>query len=87
MTDSQGECCNEGIIGTIDDGNIGYIMRIGTPPHTGGVYQRVNTCGLQAFASRAQERAEACDGHFTPPAVRLGKAELFLWNCGDRPLL
>ncbi len=62
-------------------------MRIGLPSHTGGVYQRVNACGLQGFVSRVQERAEACGGRFAPLVVRLGKAELFLWNPGDRPLL
>lgn len=65
----------EGIIGNVGDGNIGSIMGIGFPPHTGGVYQCVNAYGLQAFAERAQELADAYGERFAPPAMLLEKAE------------
>ena len=47
----------EGTLTSVADGNIGSIMGIGFPPHTGGVYQCVNAYGVQAFADRAQELA------------------------------
>lgn len=65
----------EGIIGSVADGNIGSIMGIGFPPHTGGVYQCVNAYGLQAFAERAAELAERYGEAFEPPQLLLDMAQ------------
>lgn len=65
---------DEGIIGNVGDGNIGSIMGIGFPPHTGGVYQCVNAYGLRDFAERAQQLADAYGERFKPPVMLLEKA-------------
>ena len=64
----------EGVLTSVGDGNIGSIMGIGFPPHTGGVYQCVNAYGLQAFADRATELANKYGEAFKPPALLLEMA-------------
>lgn len=71
----------EGTITSIADGNIGSIMGIGFPPHTGGAFQFINAVGLQAFVDRARELAERYGEVFQPPALLVERArnnELFL---------
>ena len=65
----------EGVLTSVGDGNIGSIMGIGFPPHTGGVYQCVNAYGLPAFATRASELAENYGEVFQPPQLLLDMAE------------
>ena len=64
----------EGTLTSVADGNIGSIMGIGFPPHTGGVYQCVNAYGVQAFADRARELAEKYGEEFAPPQLLLDMA-------------
>lgn len=64
----------EGVLTSVADGNIGSIMGIGFPPHTGGVYQCVNAYGVQAFADRAQELAKNYGEVFLPPKLLLDMA-------------
>jgi len=64
----------EGVLTSVGDGNIGSIMGIGFPPHTGGVYQCVNAYGVQAFADRAAELAEKYGEVFEPPKLLLDMA-------------
>jgi 3-hydroxyacyl-CoA dehydrogenase/enoyl-CoA hydratase/3-hydroxybutyryl-CoA epimerase len=64
----------EGVLTSVGDGNIGSIMGIGFPPHTGGVYQCVNAYGVQAFADRAQELAAKYGEVFEPPRLLLDMA-------------
>jgi 3-hydroxyacyl-CoA dehydrogenase/enoyl-CoA hydratase/3-hydroxybutyryl-CoA epimerase len=64
----------EGVLTSVGDGNIGSIMGIGFPPHTGGVYQCVNAYGVQAFADRAQELAVKYGEVFQPPRLLLDMA-------------
>lgn len=59
----------EGILSSVADGNIGSIMGIGFPAHTGGVYQCVNAYGLQAFTARAAELAERYGAMFVVPPL------------------
>ena len=59
----------EGVLTSVGDGNIGSIMGIGFPPHTGGVYQCVNAYGVQAFVDRAAELAEKYGDVFEPPQL------------------
>lgn len=71
----------EGTITSIADGNIGSIMGIGFPPHTGGVFQFINAVGLQVFVDRARELAERYGDTFAPPELLVQRArqgELFL---------
>jgi 3-hydroxyacyl-CoA dehydrogenase/enoyl-CoA hydratase/3-hydroxybutyryl-CoA epimerase len=65
----------EGTLTSVADGNIGSIMGIGFPPHTGGVYQCVNAYGVQAFADRAKELAAKYGEAFEPPQLLLDMAE------------
>jgi len=65
----------EGVIESVGDGNIGSIMGIGFPPHTGGAFQAINAYGLKAFAKRSSELAEKYGDDFTPPQLLLDKAE------------
>jgi 3-hydroxyacyl-CoA dehydrogenase/enoyl-CoA hydratase/3-hydroxybutyryl-CoA epimerase len=64
----------EGVLTSVGDGNIGSIMGIGFPPHTGGVYQCVNAYGVQAFADRARELADRYGEVFEPPRLLLEMA-------------
>ncbi|MCB1845130.1 MAG: enoyl-CoA hydratase/isomerase family protein [Halioglobus sp.] len=65
----------DGVMTSVADGNIGSIMGIGFPPHTGGVFQCVNAYGLKAFVERASELAEKYGEVFTPPQRLLDMAE------------
>lgn len=64
----------EGTLTSVADGNIGSIMGIGFPPHTGGVYQCVNAYGVQAFAERAKALAAKYGDAFEPPQLLLDMA-------------
>ena len=64
----------EGTLTSVADGNIGSIMGIGFPPHTGGVYQCVNAYGVEAFADRAKELAAEYGEAFEPPQLLLDMA-------------
>jgi 3-hydroxyacyl-CoA dehydrogenase/enoyl-CoA hydratase/3-hydroxybutyryl-CoA epimerase len=64
----------EGVLTSVGDGNIGSIMGIGFPPHTGGVYQCVNAYGVQAFADRAGELAQRYGEAFQAPGLLLEMA-------------
>ena len=64
----------EGIVNTVADANIGSIMGIGFPPHTGGVLQFVNAIGSKAFCSRTMELAERYGERFKPTPLLLEKA-------------
>ena len=64
----------EGVLSSVGDGNIGSIMGIGFPPHTGGVYQCVNAYGVQAFADRAAQLAQKYGEVFEPPQLLLDMA-------------
>ena len=64
----------EGVLTSVGDGNIGSIMGIGFPPHTGGVYQCVNAYGVQAFVDRARELATRYGEAFEPPRLLLDMA-------------
>jgi len=64
----------EGVLTSVADGNIGSIMGIGFPPHTGGVYQCVNAYGVQAFLDRARELARLYGPVFEPPELLVSMA-------------
>ncbi len=69
------KCLQEGVLGTVADGNVGSILGIGAPVWTGGLIQFVNSYGLQRFADRSRELAECYGELFTPPEVLLKKIE------------
>ncbi len=74
------KCLETGVLRTVADGNIGSIMGIGAPPHTGGFLQYINTYGAQRFVDRARELAAKYGERFEPPQIVVDKAaagELF----------
>ena len=68
-------CLEEGVFNQVRDGNIGSIMGIGFPAHTGGVFQYINTYGVKDFFQRTTELAKTYGERFTPPAILVEKAE------------
>jgi len=68
-------CLEEGVFNAVRDGNIGSIMEIGFPSHTGGIFQYVNTYGVKGFLQRAAELAKTYGDRFEPPATLEEKAE------------
>lgn len=74
------KCLETKVLRTVADGNIGSVMGIGAPPHTGGFLQYINTYGAQKFVDRARELADKYGERFTPPQIVVDKAaagELF----------
>ncbi|WP_372799407.1 3-hydroxyacyl-CoA dehydrogenase NAD-binding domain-containing protein [Litorivivens sp.] len=74
-------CFEEGVMNNVPDSNIGSIMGIGFPPHTGGVFQFINTYGLKQFVDRCNELSKKYGERFSPPQLLLDKAkndELFV---------
>ncbi|MCP4298633.1 MAG: 3-hydroxyacyl-CoA dehydrogenase [Proteobacteria bacterium] len=68
-------CLEEGVFNAVRDGNIGSIMGIGFPPHTGGVFQYINTYGVKKFKQRTEELASQYGQRFAPPQILVNKAE------------
>ena len=62
-------CLEEGVLRSAADGNIGSIMGIGAPIHTGGYIQYVNTYGLDRFIARCEELTTKYGPRFHPPAI------------------
>lgn len=69
------KCLQDGVLRSVAEGNIGSILGIGFPPHTGGQLQYINTYGVARFAERAKELAAKYGPRFTPPALLLEKAK------------
>lgn len=63
------KCLETNVLRTEADGNIGSIMGIGAPPHTGGFLQFVNTYGLERFMARCDELAAGYGERFTCPNI------------------
>jgi len=69
------KCLQEGVLDSVVDGNIGSIFGIGFPYHTGGVFQYINTYGMDRFIARCRELAERHGPRFNPPEILLAQAE------------
>ena len=75
------KCLQTDVLRTVADGNIGSIMGIGAPFHTGGWIQFVNTYGLQNFIDRCSELSAAYGERFDAPAIvaeKLAAGELLV---------
>ncbi|TMV10067.1 3-hydroxyacyl-CoA dehydrogenase [Ruegeria sediminis] len=62
-------CLEEGVLRTVADGNVGSILGIGAPVHTGGYIQFVNTYGPERFLARCEELAAQYGPRFDPPEI------------------
>ena len=69
------KCLEEGVFESVINGNIGSIMGIGFPPHTGGVFQFINTYGIGKFIDRLRELEEKYGDDFCTPKILLEKIE------------
>jgi 3-hydroxyacyl-CoA dehydrogenase / enoyl-CoA hydratase / 3-hydroxybutyryl-CoA epimerase len=71
------KCLDEGVLTSTADANIGSIMGIGYPPHTGGSaqfivgYEGPGGVGKDAFVARAKELAAKYGDRFNPPTSLL----------------
>ncbi|MEO0367557.1 MAG: 3-hydroxyacyl-CoA dehydrogenase NAD-binding domain-containing protein [Pseudomonadota bacterium] len=63
------KCLETGVLRSVADGNIGSIMGIGAPPHTGGFIQYVNTYDLEKFMARCKELSADYGERFECPAI------------------
>ena len=70
------KCFETGFLNSVADGNIGSIMGIGAPVHTGGFLQFVNAYGLAAFIARCGELATEYGDRFTCPKIVQEKVTL-----------
>ena len=68
------KCLQEGVLRSVADGNVGSILGVGAPAHTGGYLQYINTYGIESFTARAGELAEKYGDRFLPPELLLEKA-------------
>lgn len=57
-------CYHEGVLRTEVEANLGGIFAIGMPAHTGGALQYIRGVGLDVFAARAAELADAYGDRF-----------------------
>lgn len=74
------KCYQTGVLRSVADGNIGSIMGIGAPAHSGGFIQFVNTYGFSAFIQRCDELSAAYGNRFDCPEIvrqRALSGELF----------
>lgn len=67
-------CLEEGVFRNLRDGNIGSIMGIGFPVHTGGVFQYINTYGIEKFINRCNGLEARYGERFKAPANLLEQA-------------
>lgn len=65
-------CLDEGVLNTEIEGNIGSILAIGFPAHTGGALQFIRGVGIREFKARADELAARYGERF---GVRVGALE------------
>jgi 3-hydroxyacyl-CoA dehydrogenase/enoyl-CoA hydratase/3-hydroxybutyryl-CoA epimerase len=68
-------CLEEGVFRNLRDGNIGSIMGIGFPVHTGGVFQYINTYGTEKFITRCNQLETQYGERFKAPANLLEQAK------------
>lgn len=68
-------CLDAGVLSTVAECNVGSILGIGFPPHTGGHLQYINSYGIKKFVVRARELAQKYGERFEPPELLLEKAK------------
>jgi 3-hydroxyacyl-CoA dehydrogenase/enoyl-CoA hydratase/3-hydroxybutyryl-CoA epimerase len=66
-------CFDEGVLRSETEANVGSIFAIGFPAHTGGALQYIRGIGIDAFAARAAELAEAYGDRFAVSPAALDK--------------
>ncbi len=67
MVVEAARCLDESVVANVRDGNVGSILAFGFPVHTGGVFQFIESRGVDAFITRASELAETYGPRFQMP--------------------
>ncbi len=67
------KCLEEGVLRSVVDCNVGSVLGIGFPPHTGGQLQYINTYGIGRFVERTRELAAKYGKRFEPPELLLAR--------------
>lgn len=62
-------CLEEGVLNSAADANVGSLLGIGAPRHTGGYVQFVNGYGLKAFANRCAQLSSRYGERFACPEI------------------
>lgn len=68
------QCLDDDVLASELDGNIGSLLGIGFPTHTGGVFQYVDTYGVERFIERSRALADRYGARFDPPPALLVRA-------------
>jgi 3-hydroxyacyl-CoA dehydrogenase / enoyl-CoA hydratase / 3-hydroxybutyryl-CoA epimerase len=68
-------CCEEGVLRSVADANVGSIFGWGFAPFHGGALQYINAMGAPAFVARARQLAAKFGPRFEPAAVIVKMAE------------
>lgn len=63
------KCLQEGVLDSVADANVGSLLGIGAPPHTGGYVQFVNAYGLQGFERRCAQLQDRYGERFRCPDI------------------
>jgi len=58
----------EGVIGNPGEADVGAVLGIGFPAHTGGVFSLIDTVGAERFVARAEQLAARFGERFRPTA-------------------
>jgi len=66
-------CLDEGVLNTEVEANLGGIFAIGFPAYTGGAIQFIRGIGIDTFAARARELAEAWGDRFAVSPAALDR--------------
>ena len=68
-------CMEEGVITDPAEGDIGSVLGIGYPSHTGGVFSLIDTTGPQAFVAACDRLAQRHGERYRPSAWLRSRAE------------
>jgi 3-hydroxyacyl-CoA dehydrogenase / enoyl-CoA hydratase / 3-hydroxybutyryl-CoA epimerase len=68
-------CLTEGVLRTEVEGNVGSVVAIGFPRHTGGALQFIRGAGVAAFQARCDELAKAYGERFQVTSDQLAKLD------------
>nr|WP_269456041.1 3-hydroxyacyl-CoA dehydrogenase NAD-binding domain-containing protein [Rhizobium quercicola] len=68
-------CLDEGVLRTEVEGNIGSVIAIGFPRHTGGALQFIRSTGIDAFKTRCDQLSSAYGERFKVTAQQLEKLD------------
>ena len=75
MLNEAAMCLDEGIIASVQDGDIGAVFGIGFPPFLGGPFRYMDSLGIENIVNTLRSMSEKYGERYTPAAVLLKMAE------------